>query len=683
MLPVRGLKLAAPVSVHWDAHQIPFIEAESDADLAMVLGAVHVHLRWTQMELMRRLSQGRVAEMIGPLGIEIDHALRLVDFGRAVPRMVEALPAETRAWLEAFVAGVNQGIELASALPPEFGLLGLRREVWTIADVLTLGRLVSLDVTWFTWMGLLRQNQAVADAIWRRVTAVAESIGRSGSNSVVVAGSRSETGAAWLASDPHLGASLPGPWLLAGYWSPGFKAVGLMIPGVPMFALGRNPHVAWGGTNLHAASSDLVDVSAIPAGEITVRHETVRVRWGRPRSVALRETRFGPIVSDASFLRLKRAVALRWMGHQPSDELTAMLRISRARSWQEFREAAELFGVPGQNLVYADADGHVGKLMAVRLPERAAVPAPPILPPEEAGWERVMGSAALPATFNPADGVVASANERPEQAPVPVGYVFSPRTRFERLRELALQGCADFELLRAIQLDTMVRPALGFRDVLLGLLQRHASGAARLAACLSGWDGRYEAESDGALGFELLVHHLLVALRGRKTARIYSHTWRSRALARAEIEAADTDALARAAPRAARAADRDLRRFACWGGLHRLALPHPFAAIPLLGRPYRFGGWPVAGSNEALMKTSHPVTNRRHAAGLVVTARHISDLSNPDRNWFVLLGGQDGWLGSTTLMDQVPLWRGGEYVHLPLRPETVRRLFPHRTEFRA
>ena len=55
---------------------------------------------------------------------------------------------------------------------------------------------------------------------------------------------------------------------------------------------------------------------------------------------------------------------------------------------------------------------------------------------------------------------------------------------------------------------------------------------------------------------------------------------------------------------------------------------------------------------------------------------HISDLSDLDANFFVLLGGQDGRLGSAALTDQFTLWRAGEYIQMPLRLETVRRLFP-------
>jgi len=143
--------------------------------------------------------------------------------------------------------------------------------------------------------------------------------------------------------------------------------------------------------------------------------------------------RYGPIVSDAPLLDMKSAVALRWMGHQPSDELTAMLRINRACSWREFQGAAELFAVPGQNLLYADCRGHIGKVMAAWLLERAAILPTPVTPQVDAGWSHLRTSAMLPASFDPDRGFIASTNERPEDTPMVIGYAFSPRTRFERL----------------------------------------------------------------------------------------------------------------------------------------------------------------------------------------------------------------------------------------------------------
>ena len=71
--------------------------------------------------------------------------------------------------------------------------------------------------------------------------------------------------------------------------------------------------------------------------------------------------------------------------------------------------------------------------------------------------------------------------------------------------------------------------------------------------------------------------------------------------------------------------------------------------VPVLGRRYRFASTPAQGGNDTLWKTGNPLTGRRHHCGFASTARYVFDMSDPDANWFVLLGGQDGWLGSTTL----------------------------------
>ncbi|NBB82247.1 MAG: hypothetical protein GVY28_02455, partial [Alphaproteobacteria bacterium] len=105
--PTEGAPVERPVSIRWDDHQIPFVEAETDRDLAVALGMVHAHLRGAQMDLFRLASQGRLSEIGGPFAHDIDHALRIVDFGAAVPAILDAMPAETRAWLDAFVDGIN------------------------------------------------------------------------------------------------------------------------------------------------------------------------------------------------------------------------------------------------------------------------------------------------------------------------------------------------------------------------------------------------------------------------------------------------------------------------------------------------------------------------------------------------------------------------------------------------
>src|SRR3954468_24091247 len=104
-LPQTGMPVGAPVDIRWSEHLVPFIEARSDRDLAVALGLVHAHLRLAQMELLRRVAQGRIAEVGAAAAVPLDHPLRLLDPGRAVPAILDALPDDTRDWLDGFVAG--------------------------------------------------------------------------------------------------------------------------------------------------------------------------------------------------------------------------------------------------------------------------------------------------------------------------------------------------------------------------------------------------------------------------------------------------------------------------------------------------------------------------------------------------------------------------------------------------
>jgi penicillin amidase len=715
MFPTRGLSLRAAARIHWSDQQVPFIEADHDADLPFVLGLVHAHLRLGQMEIMRRIARGRVSEMAGPAAIEFDRLLRSFDFGRTGPAVLAAMPPETRAWLDAFVAGINEYLSRADPLPFEFEALALEREPWSAEDVLALGRLVSADINWLIWFRLLAHvGEADWLELWCRLIAAEgvpprspagetpsqrsllaanlfQALSRRGSNSLAIAASRSATGGALLASDPHLGIQLPNWWLVAGYRSPSHNAVGLMIPGLPLVALGRNRWIAWGATNLHAASSDLCDVSELPAAAFALREERLRVRWSTDCTLSIREAPQGPVVSDLEGWRdpLGRVLALRWVGHRPSDEMTALLRISQARSWAEYRAAAEGFAVPGQALLYADIHGHIGQLCAAHLPRRAPSPLRDLVQPaDEEAWRRLATSRDLPASFDPPEGVLVSANNRPPEGELAIGYFFSTQDRMLRIRGL-LANIPKLSVgdLAAVQQDVLVPSIVEFRDRLLnwtrsapaadGLRRHHRGLLNRLAA----WDGRFAADSPGALAIEQLTYHLARALSGRR-AKVYWATWRPRTFLDADIAAAKPEILAAACERAFAAATRALERYGTWGSLHRVGLSHLFGVVPLWGRYHRYAEFSAAGNSESVMKTAYGFTARRHRASYGSVARHISDLSDPDRNHFALLGGQDGWPRSTTFLDQLPAWQEGRYIAVPLSAETANARFPHKTELR-
>jgi len=711
--PTRGLPLDGPVTVRWNERQIPFIEAESDGDAAFALGLVHAHLRLGQMATMRMIARGRVSEMIGPLGVDIDHGLRTLSYGRAAAEIERGMDPATRLWVQRFVDGVNHYQDSAAELPHDFDVLNLEPEPWTADDVFAMGRLAGTDVNWLVWMDLLPlRARAGWDALWARLVedeavAVAGSGGggptaqaqrwlgglsKSGSNSLAVAGHRSATGGALMANDPHLGIMVPNVWLIAGIKSPSYHAVGLMAPGLPIFAIGRNPHVSWGGTNMRAASSDLYDVSDVPASEIDERRESIDVRWWFDSDVTIRETAWGPIVSDVPLLADfdLPPIALRWTGHDASDEIGAMLAVSRARTFAEFRAAFDSFAVPGQNMLYADADGNIGQVMAVWLPGRNGPPADIALDTalHDAAWGAMRTTADLPHTFNPETGYLVSANNRPQPTEIPVGFFFSRDDRVNRMRALLeAESAVSVETLKSVQQDVYMESSVALRDLFvaeldaLGMAARADAKAKEAIGRLRSWDGEYRSESRGAVTFEQFRHgfttSFYVLLYGEDDGQALASVGRRTTLLGEDIAAADEKTLRAALAAGLEAAVNGLDSFANWGEMHRLNLSHPLSNVPLIGGRYEFAEAGVGGSSETLMKTAHEPAAERHTVNYGSNARHISDMTDPDENYFVLLGGQDGWFNSTTILDQWELWRRGDYIRVPLTPGAVRASFPH------
>ena len=711
--PTRGLPLEGRTTIYWSERQIPFIEAESDGDAAFALGLAHAHLRLGQMATARMLARGRVSEMIGPLGIDIDRGLRTLSYGRAAAEIERGMDEAALFWVRRFVDGVNRYQDSAAELPHDFRVLGLEPEPWTVADVLAIGRLGGTDVNWLVWADLLKlRARDDWPGLWARMvkrgrtshasfdggarTAAMQRLlggsAKSGSNSVAVAGRRSATGGALMANDPHLGILIPNVWLIAGVKSPSYHAVGLMAPGLPIFAIGRNPHIAWGGTNMRAASSDLVDVGDLPDSEIAERRERVGVRWWFDSQATVRETGWGPIVTEVPLLADLDLppLALKWTGHGASDEIGAMLAVSRARDFAGFRAAFDRFAVPGQNMLYADAGGNIGQVMAVRLPARSGAPGDIFVDREahDAAWGEMRSGADLPFGLNPERGFLVSANNRPAETDVPVSFFFSPDDRVRRLTALIEhEPTVDVASLKALQRDVYMASSATLRDLFLARLDglgmtaaADARGAEAIAR-LRDWDGHYRRDSLGAVAFERFragfVTRFYALLYGEEHGAYFASMRRGTALVQEDIAAAGEDTLREALAAGLREAAGGLDGFAGWGDMHRLSLAHPLSRIPLIGGRYRFAEAGVGGSSETVMKTAHNTTGERHRVTYGSNARHVSDMSDPDANWFVLLGGQDGWFNSTTMLDQWELWRQGEYVRVPLTLAEIRKTFPH------
>ena len=327
-----------------DRNAVPHIFAENTRDAYFALGFVHAQDRLWQMEFMRRLGAGRLAEVLGAAAADTDRFIRTLDLYALAEKSAEGLSPAARDAFEAYAAGVNAWLGGRSgALPLEFILLGFEPEPWRIADSLVWNRLMALRLGRNRRIELVRARIAEAlaaqgiaserlaelwpdadpdspvtveqssagvhaalEEVWR---ALPTELSGGASNAWVVHGRLTDTGKPILANDPHLAFESPGLWYLARIEAPGLSLTGATVPGVPLTILVHNGAIAWGFTNAGGDVEDLfvetVDPTdptryMTPEGPLPfdARREAIRVKDAEDVEIIVRATRHGPVVSE-------------------------------------------------------------------------------------------------------------------------------------------------------------------------------------------------------------------------------------------------------------------------------------------------------------------------------------------------------------------------------------------------
>ena len=427
----KGLK--APVEILRDKNAVPHIIAGSIEDAAFGLGFVHAQDRFWQMELMRRLAQGRLAELLPPaiVGagiVDVDRTMRGLGVYRHASDSVDSLSPATRGILEAYAAGVNAWL-FEKDREQQFGLeLTLvrllsggryRPDSWKPADSVVWTKLMALtlDGNWRAELLRLRLLKKIgesgldflmqpqgenSDATLSIVNAALKEIDldwlyratdsdatrkREASNEWVLSGAHSVSGKPLLANDPHLGLAFPPTWYLARLVGPGFDVRGATPPGVPVVALGHNASIGWGFTTTNLDSQDLFVERVDPtdpnryitpdgARPFTTYDETINVAWGDPIHLHIRETRHGVVINDfikkpEDLAPAGHVLALQATALDSSDStIEALVRLDLAQNWNDFLAAGRKVVSPMQNIVYADTAGNIGLMAPARVPIR-------------------------------------------------------------------------------------------------------------------------------------------------------------------------------------------------------------------------------------------------------------------------------------------------------------------------
>ncbi|WP_164014705.1 penicillin acylase family protein [Pyxidicoccus trucidator] len=567
-LQVDGLR--GPVEILRDTWGTPHLYAQDEQDLFFAQGYVHAQDRLWQLDFGRLTGSGLLASVMGPRLVPMDRLMRTLGLRRMAEQALPRVGAESRAILDAYSAGVNARIAL-EPLPLEFTLFGTTPAPWTPVDTLVRGNLLAMMLGGNHRLELLRARlvaeagEDVAalllpthapqtplivppEAMLEGLRGVKSLEGLdatdavlgdpnivSGSNNWVVHGQRTASGKPLLANDIHIGLGLPSQWYENGLHGGRFNHVGFSLPGVPLVVIGHNGHSAWGMSNLGPDTQDFyvekLDDPKAPRRyeyqgawhDLEVTRETLPVRGGPSVEVVIHSTRHGPLVNKAMGRALGDAepMALRWAHAESLPLIDALLGLNLAKGWTEFRAACALWESPGQNFVYADADGNVGYQSTGLIPLRApnhqgTVPVPGWTGEYE--WRGYIPFEELPSSLNPPAGFAVTANNKitSDDYPYAIASNWFPGYRARRITDLLAAGTRHtVEDMRRIQAETYSLPAELLRPYLLAVKPEDDAQAKALAE-LAAWDLRFEVDRTGATVFQAWYIHVLRALLRHK-----------------------------------------------------------------------------------------------------------------------------------------------------------------------
>ena len=465
----RKVGVSAPVELARDDHGYLTVTAANRLDAARALGFAHAQDRFFQMDLLRRNAAGELSALVGVKAINLDKGRRIHRFRARAEAAFAALPEDQKALLQAYTDGVNRGLAALEVRPFEYGLLRQPPKAWQPADSLLAVLSMYLDLQGHEgrdelamgvlkeavpadWYAFLTQHSADWDAAvdgskptplpvpktpWPRQLGAAKVAACTdcglpdsrdiGSNNWAVGGALTDTGASIVANDMHLGIRVPHTWYKAQLrWKQDgkdFVMTGVTLPGMPAVVVGSNGKLAWGFTNSTADWTDVISLKLdktgtkylSPTGEkpLQVFKEHIEVAGGTPVDIEVKETEWGPVMA-APFDRY----ALRWVAYDREGLNLRSMGLEQVSTVEEAQKMAVGVGIPAQNFMTADSQGHIGWTLIGSIPRRHYAEGADMDTPQDwstgaTGWDGYYGvTDRLPKVYDPADARLWSANQR-------------------------------------------------------------------------------------------------------------------------------------------------------------------------------------------------------------------------------------------------------------------------------
>ncbi|HEY4019860.1 MAG TPA: penicillin acylase family protein [Pseudonocardiaceae bacterium] len=316
--------LDGPVSAAFDSDGVPTVNAGSDSDLWLAEGYLHARFRFSEMDLERRLGEGRLAELQGPSGLSSDQfelQLGLLRTAQAEWATLSQKDPTTAKALTSYAAGVNDWLTQTRASgnrPAVYPLAGVYPTDWTPLDSLVVQEVLTQDLSFTTTAlqaSILRGALGPAamntlfpaippdmqtptypgpyrDLGTEPLAANANAASPNGSagspapspttaalfklpapavhsfpdsNAWAANGPKVAGGGAMLGGDPHLQTTLPAIWYELALHSANYAVAGASLPGVPGVLIGRDQHISWSITNASNQSTMYYQEQTSPA----------------------------------------------------------------------------------------------------------------------------------------------------------------------------------------------------------------------------------------------------------------------------------------------------------------------------------------------------------------------------------------------------------------------------------
>ncbi|MQA12309.1 MAG: penicillin acylase family protein [Pseudonocardiaceae bacterium] len=757
----RVTGLTEPVTLRVDHWGVPHLYARSTDDVFLAQGFNAARDRLFQIDLWHRRGLGRLSEAFGPDYVEWDRATRMFLYRGDMRREWDSYGPRAKRIATRFADGINAYLdwldEHPEALPEEFRRLGYEPSRWKPEDVVRIRshgltrNLTSeversrvtcaagldadrvrkkLEPKWETTVPAGYDPCALPDDVLDtfelatqdvefsaeqdRVVATPDAStlvdARSeGSNNWTISGSRTTTGRAVLANDPHRSHAAPSLRYLTHLSAPGLNVIGAGEPALPGISIGHNGTIGFGLTIFPLDQEDLYVYRLDPNDRSRYRYgdswesmrtitERVPVAGGPAQNVQLPFTRHGPVIKVDEQRGLAYAVRTAWL--QPGmSPYFGSVKFMGAKNFAEFTEAMRNWGAPTENQVYADVNGNIGWVPGGLVPKRSGYDG--LLPVPGDGryeWDGFYDGDDLPRSYNPPEGYFATANQMNLPPDFPyrekkIGFEWTNPYRFQRVTEV-LDGnsngsVADSATLQNDQLSIPARRALAvLRDTSIEDSGDGKDGEAAAAArLLHGWDAVESADSAPAALFEVWrVRHLEPAFVRAVAPKAAEHIERPdtavllEALERpdrwfGEGGRAKRDALLRSTLAAAYAETSQLlgpdpRRWR-WGDLQHSLFEHAMSGA--LDEPdkqrFNVGPFPRGGSEHTVNASSFSTETFQHTSG--ASFRMVLDIGDWDSSIATNTPGQSGDPNNPHYRDLAKPWSQGDYFPLSYTREAV------------